>query len=197
MNLNYKLPAGYSIEEINTEDFGKLWEKPGKKFFNDYSMFPDKKLLYTKKQIRGFKALREQFKSAKHHRLNLALYYKNKFVGWSWGYQETPTTFYMCNSAIFEEHRGKGLYTCLMKELMKRVIPNGYEQIYSRHFLTNNGILIAKLKQEFKITNFELSHAFGVMVHLTYFPSKLTREILDFRAGYLRPKKKLKQIFKL
>ncbi|MCM2354293.1 MAG: hypothetical protein NDI63_11815 [Pseudobdellovibrio sp.] len=33
-------------------------------------------------------------------KLNLGLYFKNKFVGWSWGFQEQATVYYMRNSAI-------------------------------------------------------------------------------------------------
>ena len=197
MNFKYKLPPGYTIKDVKTEDFQGLWEKPAKRFFNEYSLFPEKKFLYSKKQLKFFKELREQFKSAKHYRLNLAIFYKNKFAGWSWGYQETPTTFYMCNSAILEQHRGKGLYTCLMREMMKRVVPLGYDQIYSRHIMTNNAILIAKLKQGFKITNFELSYNFGAMIHLTYFSSELANAVLDFRSGYKRPNQKMKKVFRL
>ena len=197
MNLDYQLPNGYSIKEIKTEDFSKLWPKYAKKYFNDYSMFPDKKLLNTKKQLKFFKTLREQFNSPKHFRLNLGLYHGKKFIGWTWGYQEAATVFYMCNSAIFEKHRNQGLYTCLMREMLKRVIPLGYNQIYSRHFMTNNAILIPKLKQGFKLTNIELNFSFGTMIHLTYFPSPLYNELLDFRSGYKRPNKKMKRLFKL
>ena len=42
--------------------------------------------------------------------------------------------------------------------------------------ITNNDILIAKLKQGFKITTFELSDAYGTMAHLTYYPSKIKNE---------------------
>lgn len=197
MNLKYKLPPGYSIKSVPTKDFQKIWEKPAKRFFNDYSLFPEKKYLYTTKQLQYFKHLREQFKADSHFRLNLALYYKNKCVGWSWGFQESPTIFYMCNSAIFEDHREKGLYTCLMREMLSQVIPLGFYQIYSRHHITNNAIIIAKLRQGFKLTTFENSFAFGTMIHLTYFPSQITNDILDFRSGYMRPNKKMKKVFKL
>lgn len=197
MSTDYKLPKGYEIRDVESEEFGKLWEKPGKKFFNDKSLFYKSKEVHSKKELNQFKKLRELFKSEKQIRINLGLYYKNKFVGWSWGFQETPTTFYMCNSAIFEEHRKKGLYTCLMKEMLNRAGSMGFAKIYSRHIITNNDILIAKLKQGFKITNFELSDSFGTMVHLTYFPTKIKNDILDFRAGYRRPNKKMKKIFDL
>lgn len=197
MKLSYKLPKGYEIKEIQTEEFAKLWEKPGKIFFNDSSLFYNSKIVHSKKELNQFKKLRQLFKCETQIRINLALYYKNKFVGWSWGFQEQPTVFYMCNSAIFEQHRRKGLYTCLMKEMLKRATSKGFAKIYSRHIITNNDILIAKLKQGFKITNFELSEAFGTMVHLTYFSARVKNDILDFRSGYKRPNKKMKKIFDL
>jgi hypothetical protein len=197
MKFEYKLPKGYQIKEVSVDEFRKLWEKPGKKIFHDASLFYDSAEVHSKKELANFKKLRASFGSQNHYKVNLALFYHKKFVGWSWGFQETPTVFYMCNSAILKEHRGKGLYTCLMKEILNRTLPLGFSRVYSRHIITNNDILIAKLKLGFKITNFELSEAFGTMVHLSYFPSKIKNEILDFRSGYKRPNKKMKKVFGL
>jgi ribosomal protein S18 acetylase RimI-like enzyme len=197
MTFKYKLPRGYSIEEIESDKFAKLWAKPAKRFFNDKSLFYDRRLVHSKKEQAQFRALNETFNSKQHLKINLALYYQGKFVGWSWGYQETATVFYMCNSAVLENHRNKGLYTCLMREMLKRATELGFAKIYSRHIMTNNDILIAKLKQGFKVTSFELSDTFGTMVHLSYYPSKLKNEILDFRSGYRRPNRKLKKVFRL
>ncbi len=196
-NLKYKLPAGYSIKELSTEEFDKLWQKPGKRIFNDASLMFNARDVYSKKQLKQFKKLRESFDTKNHLTINLGLYHKNKFVGWSWGFQDAPTEFYMCNSAVFEEHRGKGLYTCLMREMLSRLADKGFSRIYSRHMLTNNSILIAKLKQGFKITSFELSDRFGVLAHLSFFPSQIQNDILSFRSGDLRPTKRLKKIFQL
>lgn len=194
----YKLPPDYAIKKIETDEFVKLWEKPGKKIFNDASLFFVNSEVYSKKELNQFKKLREEYNVSKNvYRLNLALFYKDKFVGWSWGFQETATVYYMCNSAILPQHRRKGLYTALMLETMKCVKPKGFLKLYSRHIITNNDIIIAKLKCGFKITNFELSDAFGTMVHLTYFPQKIKNDILDFRSGLKRPDKKMKKIFKL
>jgi hypothetical protein len=84
-----------------------------------------------------------------------------------------------------------------MNELINKVSKKGFMSIYSRHIITNNDILIPKLKFGFKITNFELSERFGTMVHLKYFPLKTRRDILDFRSGLKRPDKKIKKLFKL
>lgn len=197
MAFNYKLPKGYAIRELQTEEFGKLWPKPAKRIFNDSSLMYDARDVHSKKELKQFEKLRKGFNSKDHIRINLGLFHKNKFVGWSWGFQETATIFYMCNSAVLEKHRKKGLYTCLMREMLKRVTNAGFSKIYSRHMMTNNDILIAKLKQGFIITNFELSDAFGTMVHVSYYPSIVRREILDFRSGHARPTRRIKKIFKL
>lgn len=197
MNFKYKLPKGYSIKELPNDEFGKLWQKPGKEIFPDQFFFYANEDIYSPKELSKFKKLREQFDTKNHYRLNLGLFHNKKFVGWAWGFQETPTVFYMCNSAILEKHRRKNLYTCLMNETLKRVVEKGFMKVYSRHILTNNSIIIAKLKNGFKITNFELSEAFGAMVHLTYFPHKIKEEILDFRAGHRWTDKQMKKVFKV
>lgn len=196
-SMNYKLPKDYSIKELPTEEFRKLWEKPARKIFSDNLDYYGSDLIDTKSESKKFKKLFKEFNSSQHYRINLGLYYKNKFIGWSWGYQQTALTFYMCNSAVDTKYRRKGLYTILLNEVIKRTAAQGFQSIYSRHIITNNDVIIAKLKTGFKITNFELSEKFGVLVHLTYFPQKIRNEILDFRSGFKYPSKKLKKIFKL
>ena len=51
MKNDYKLPNGYEIRDVVSEEFGKLWEKPGKKFFNDKSLFYKSKEVYSKKEL--------------------------------------------------------------------------------------------------------------------------------------------------
>jgi ribosomal protein S18 acetylase RimI-like enzyme len=195
--MKSKLPKGYVIKEVPTEDFGKLWEKSAPKIFSDNLDYYGTDLIDTKTEKRKFKELIKDFNGAKAYRINLALYHKGEFVGWSWGYQQNSLSFYMCNSAIFPNHRRKGLYTILMNEVVKRAVAKGFQSIYSRHIMTNNDVIIAKLKAGFKITAMELSERFGTMVHLTYFPQKTRQEILDFRSGFKYPSKKIKKIFKL
>ena len=197
MNFKYKLPPGYSLRVMTDAEFDPLFRKHGKKIFNDDSLMYDRSDVLTKTEIAQYKKLRENFKSPSHIVIDLGLFFDNKFVGWSWGYQETPLTFYMCNSAVLPAHRCKGLYNCLMKEMLNRTTKIGFDKIYSRHMITNNDILIAKLKQGFKITHFELSETFGTMVHLSFYKSKTKNEILDFRSGHKRPTKKIERIFNL
>lgn len=193
MSLKYKLPPGYEIREIPDAQFWDLWTRPAKKIFNDVSMFYRNAEVFTKQELEQQNKLRNEF--PKTFKLNLGLYYKNKFVGWSWGFQEQATVYYMCNSAILPTHRKKGLYTCLMKEMINQAMKQGFTTIYSRHIITNNDIIIPKLKCGFKITSFELNERFGTMVLLSYFKNKTQHDILDFRSGFRKPSKKMKKVF--
>lgn len=193
MSLKYKLPVGYEIKEIPDAQFWNLWTRPAKKIFNDVSMFYVPKEVFTKPELAQQNKLRSKF--PKTLKINLGLYYKNKFVGWSWGFQEQATVYYMCNSAVLPTHRNKGLYTCLMKEMINRATAKGFTTIYSRHIMTNNDIIIPKLKCGFKITGTELNERFGTMIVLSYFKNKMQNEILDFRSGLKKPDKKVKKAF--
>jgi hypothetical protein len=187
------LPPGYQIKSIATEDFAPLWEKHAKAFFEEQSLIFRLREHLSQTETEKIRELRKRL--GEPYRLNLGLYFNNEFVGWSWGLQETAETFYMCNSAVFTEHRKKGLYTALMKSVVREASAQGFQRIYSRHVLTNNAILIAKLKEGFSLTHFELSDHFGVLAHLTYYPKELRRKVLDFRSGEIRPDDELKKIF--
>ena len=47
--------------------------------------------------------------------MNLAVFDKKEnFIGWSFGWQENPNTYYMCNSAVLPKYRRKGIYSALL-----------------------------------------------------------------------------------
>ncbi len=60
-----KLPSGYSIKEVSTEEFQPVWQKHAKKIFNERSLFYTHELVNTDKDRAGFKKLSEDFKSQK------------------------------------------------------------------------------------------------------------------------------------
>jgi hypothetical protein len=59
--------------------------------------------------------------------------------------------------------------------------------------MTNNDVIIPKLKAGFLITSFELSDTFGSLVHLTYYPSPLRRKVQVYRAGDLFPDEEIRK----
>lgn len=175
----------YHIREIADEEFGTLWLGPSKKFFEDESQVFRLRMALSEEELATWETLRA--KLGNPIRINLGMYNGDEFIGWCWGYQESAMKFYMCNSAIFPEHRRKGLYTRLLNEMISRTKALGFQEVFSRHAATNNSIIIPKLKAGFKITTLEVSDLFGVCVHLNYYLNPLRTKILDYRVGQIKP----------
>jgi hypothetical protein len=186
-----KLPVGYTITEISEEQFFAFFRKSRAKVFkNEINFMPW--LFMNKKEQKTHQKLNAIYQ--KRIKIFLGVFYKGKMVGWFSGDQQSADTFHMRNSAILKAHRCKGLYSCLLVEVLKRTKDLGFEKVTSRHLMTNNAIIIPKLKAGFKMTNVELSDNWGTLVHLSYYHNKLREKVLSFRSGQLSPDKKLKKI---
>jgi hypothetical protein len=184
--------SAYIIKELTNEELANLNQEAHKEIFiNDGQIFRFVKTL-NEEEIKRWKEL--STRTGDPLRINLGMFQGDEFVGWSWGYQETPFKFYMCNSAILPVHRKKGLYTRLMNEMIRRVTELGFQEIYSRHPLTNNDVIIPKLKAGFVITTMEMSDVFGALIHLSYFPNELRRKMMDYRVGRIKPDAEIKTL---
>lgn len=111
----------------------------------------------------------------------------DKIIGWSFGIQRTYQDFYMVNAAVFPEYRRRGIYTELMRRAVEYITDLGFQRIYSRHKMSNNEIIIPKLKFGFVITGFEVGDVFGNLVELSYYTNSKRRELLDIRTGMRKP----------
>ena len=111
----------------------------------------------------------------------------DKIIGWSFGQQKSYDDFYMINSAVFPEYRRQGIYTKLMELAMEHITDLGFQRIYSRHKMSNNAVIIPKLKAGFVITGFEVNDVFGNLVELSYYTNPRRRELLEVRTGMRRP----------
>jgi len=103
------LPDQYEIRELKSDEFGALWEKYSRDIFEDSSQVFRPQDILSPSDREKTKNLRSRMGEV--YRLNLGLYHAQEFVGWSWGFQESAETFYMCNSAVLPGHRKKGLYS--------------------------------------------------------------------------------------
>jgi len=111
----------------------------------------------------------------------------DKIVGWSFGMQKSQEDFYMVNSAVFPEYRQQGIYTIMMQKGVEKATEMGFQRIFSRHKMSNNAILISKLKFGFVVTGFEVVPRFGTMILLSYYPNKRRRKLLEIRIGSRKP----------
>ncbi|MDG2348065.1 MAG: GNAT family N-acetyltransferase [Gammaproteobacteria bacterium] len=184
----------YNIKELSTEEFSVLWDEYRFKVFDDIQIFSIMNEL-CEDELAKVNQLRSNM--GQPIRINLGVYHGDEFIGWSWGFQESHLKFYMCNSAILPKYRRRGLYTMLVQKIIERAESYGFQEIYGRHAATNNGIIIPKLKLGFLITGIEISDAFGSLVHLSYFPKKIRKKMLDYRSGLIKPDDEIKRILKL
>jgi hypothetical protein len=99
----------------------------------------------------------------------------------------------MRNSAILPNHRRKGLYSALLREVVIKLEKKGFQVITSRHNAGNNDVIIPKLKAGFLITGIELSDAFGTLVNLSYFTNPLRRKVTLYRSGDQYPDEEVKK----
>ena len=119
-----------------------------------------------------------------NYEVYLAAYKDDKIVGWSWGFAKSNHEYYMCNSAVYPEYRGRKIYTTMMDMIIEKVSNDGFQEITSKHHSSNNAVLIPKLKKGFLISGSEVNARFGLMVCLTYFPNKKIEHVFHQRIGF-------------
>ncbi|EQC50193.1 acetyltransferase, GNAT family [Bacteriovorax sp. BSW11_IV] len=187
--------TNFTIRHLERDDFFKLYnEHRATVFENDHSYFLRDVLSQQEKD--HIAELRKNL--GNEYYLYIAAFdEKDNFVGWSWGFQENATTFYMCNSAVLPEYRRKGLYSKILDNAISTLKDKGFQVIYSRHCATNNSVIIPKLKAGFTISKMELDDIFGVLIHLIYYTNQTRRKIIDYRSGQLAPDDEVKKILKI
>lgn len=129
--------------------------------------------------------------------LHLGLYENDQLIGWCSSFAMKANELYMMNSVVFPEHRRKGYYTLMVKEVLKEAKLAGFQTVASQHVCTNNDVIIPKLKLNFKITGMEVLDEFGVTVNLTYFLNETRAKAMEFRSGLCKPDEEMKKLFKL
>ncbi len=100
----------------------------------------------------------------------------------------------MTNTGILEAHRGRGLYTALLPVVLGILKREGFQTVYSRHNLTNNAVIVPKLKAGVVISGFEVDDRFGTLAQLSYFFNPLRRKVLDVRVGQRAPDEEIKKL---
>ncbi|HEX7004033.1 MAG TPA: GNAT family N-acetyltransferase [Trueperaceae bacterium] len=175
------LTGPYSYRELSDEEFRPIFERLRPLVFAEHFTFRSRQALSTD-ELEAMELLGERM-GKESFSLRIGVYLDEEPVGWHVGHQEDAEKFYMTNTGIVEEHRGKGIYTALLPKIMERVAAEGFQIIYSRHNATNNSVLVPKLKAGFVISGLEINDRFGTLVHLSYFTNPLRRRMMGVRAG--------------
>ncbi len=121
------------------------------------------------------------------YELRLLLLRGEEVIGWHIGRQAYREAANMSNTAIFPEHRSKGLYSRLLPAILELYRAQGFGRVLSKHHASNNAVLIPKLRAGFRITGFEIDERYGLFVNLAYFFNEQRLRAYLFRTGALRP----------
>lgn len=172
--------SGYEFRWLTREEFIPLFQKHRPKLFADGDDY-DVNAILSEAEIEAGRKLSDRLSNL--FRLYLGVFKDGEVVGWSWGLQEGYERFYMVNSAVYPEHRRRGLYNEILRRIIERAAAEGFQILYSRHILTNNAILIPKLKAGFVLSGFEVSERFGTLAVLMYFTNPERRRLQGIRCG--------------
>jgi ribosomal protein S18 acetylase RimI-like enzyme len=116
-------------------------------------------------------------------KLRIALLKNDEMVGFSFGWQENPTMFFMAASLVLPEYRKMGLYSKMAEKVLEISKEKGFQSVSSFHVATNNPVIISKLKLGFTISGLQLDAVHGVLVRLIYHHNDLLKSATRFRAG--------------
>lgn len=109
--------------------------------------------------------------------------HNGELKGWSFGWQDSSETFFMGASAIAPELRRQGLYSQLVKCVLERTRALGFQTVSSCHILTNNPVIIAKLKLGFTVKGIEVDAVHGTLLRLNHHHNQLLNSASRFRVG--------------
>lgn len=176
-----KLPEKEYLEQIN------------KHLLETYPPLPWRDQLEERRKGQ-LKELNQRVKN--RYEIRLALLNGNEMIGWSYGWQDTVQhgDFYMAASLVLPEYRHQNLYSALVKKILEETKKEGFSAIRSRHVMTNNPIIIAKLKLGFTINGFEQDETMGTLIRMIYYHDKVRKNAAEFRAGNIHHRDILDQL---
>jgi len=159
----------YEVCVISKAEYDNFRAINEPKIFPNRFDFEMKRVLTSEEEIAQVK-LSKAMESC--YELRVGFFYKQSLIGWSYGQQVSSDTFRMVTSGIIKEHQCKGIYTAFLSVLANHLSNLGFQVIFSRHYATDNAVIIPKLKFGFLISGFELTEEFGTLIRLSYFSMK-------------------------
>lgn len=142
----------------------------------------DMQNVLTDVEQKSVSALEERFKQNLVF-INVGAFDGEKLIGVCSGRQDLKGMFNMSWSAVLPKFRGKGIYSAMLARVIAAAKERGFIGIRSRHLVTNNAVIVPKLKAGFIISGMELNDLHGSMVHLTKLFNEVHLSTFEFRNG--------------
>jgi hypothetical protein len=118
--------------------------------------------------------------------LKLLILEDKELVGFHTGYESSAGIYYMQTSAIVPQYRSKGIYSKTLSILIQHLWQEGFHKITSRHYITQNNIIVPKLKAGFLIQGFEADPRFGQLINLSLYKFDDTKIQAQYRSGQIK-----------
>ncbi len=185
------LIPGYRYEVMTRDALQPFLERYREVVFSDYHLGAH--YAHSELEQAAISTLAENLSG--RFTLGFGLFQGDTFVGWHLGQQVMAGKFGMTSTGILKEHRRRGLYSALIPVVLRAVQKEGFQIVYSRHNLTNNAVIIPKLKAGFVISGFEVDDRHGTLVQLSYYFNPLRRKVLDVRVGQSAPDDEVRGLF--
>lgn len=174
----------YYYREASPEEFGAFYSAHHQRMFEHLIGIP------LEPYMTGAELQRRQEYDAMvsaMYELRLFILHQDEVIGWHVGRQAQRDCANMSNTALFDPHRGRGVYSAVIRAALELYRAQGFGRVLSKHHASNNAVLIPKLRAGFQITGFEIDERYGLFVNLTYFFNEQRRNTYKFRTGALRP----------
>jgi RimJ/RimL family protein N-acetyltransferase len=177
------LGNGYTLREMSVEEFNSVYTSKQQEYFTT-SLIVDVTSHLSTEDLQLAQERRTAFPSV--WRVQWAVECNAEIVGWTYAYQQDHETLYMCNTALHPVHRGKGLYTSILELVVRMAREKGFQLVTSKHYASNNAVIVPKLKAGFTITGMALDEKYGLMVHLTKYLHPEREKLAIIRIGETR-----------
>jgi len=161
----------YAIEKVDKKMYWSLFEKEFSKHDHNY-LFID-----------FDKYISDNYAVAERDSVYWHIKDDDKVIAIFFGRQKSVSEFEMVHSVVHGDYRKQGIYSALLKRVIKLSKDMGYPMITSIHSPANNSILIAKMKKGFVLTAMEIDPRYGINACLTYFHDEAMLDAFKLRCG--------------
>jgi hypothetical protein len=155
------LPGGIEVRSCSEDE----WSTTANAWWSEDGRPPlEPSQLYSAERRAGLDDLDALLTGALTHRV--LLWQDGAPIGAFWGQHESWGRYYMVNTIMRPDFRGRGVYRAFLGNVERAVAAAGFRELYSRHRADNNAVIVPKLKAGWVIAAFEVALKFGLMVHL-------------------------------
>jgi GNAT superfamily N-acetyltransferase len=180
----------YYFRQAEAEEFTAFFGQNRQRMFEDISHIPIEEYMSGPERQR-----RKDYDDMVHrlYELRILIMHGHEIIGWHIGRQGQRECGHMSNTGIFKEYRGRGIYSALLPKVLEIFREQGIAKVNSKHHVSNNAVLIPKLKAGFVITGFEVDERYGLFVNLSYIFSEQRMNAYKVRVGAMRPDEEIKK----